>query len=281
MYSYIGAGHSPTMSLSSSSTDDDDDDFATLPLYVKLTSRIIRRRRECRIVPIDGTISISIDPGDSYPKIRYTVAMTNTRTASLVLLSLRVTSQSASRLPLDCRIFINHAPRPYVIRRGISVSSLDEELITDGVAYIDDTRSLAFCSLNAAHFTAESLPAHSFVSKTHPYAALLREVVMAQQLEAMDPLTRRCADRTSLTNAPLEGSDGYSYASRRTLEDARTYIERELVPHTQRTIQSGARLPIRVTPFAWKTWAEAFSESPLSQVATATITFRAYGVGNV
>jgi hypothetical protein len=229
--------------------------------YVRTTLLI---HPQARLDVVSGTITIrSPAHVDFAPSIRYSI--TGHSASPRQLLSLRVTGQSAASLPFDCRLSICDAPRQFIIRRRLVIENeLDDELVSDGVAYIDEPRSLVFCSLDATNFDARTVPS-TYVSRRHPHAHLLREVAMAQELESMHPLTRRCASRASLVSAPLEASDVFVF-TRDALTRACKYITDELVPHTKRFFDA-EHVSIAVVPLG--------ASSPTTEEINITVTFEA------
>lgn len=248
-------------------------------------------REPLRIVSGIGRVRVSLRHSTAKPCFSYNIFFDDESTALLAgrvvrprtLLSLVVYRQDAASMPVDCLLSLWNAPRRYVIRRHVVVAGLAEELVTDGIVYVDDARSLAFCSLDATGFASESLPlsrlddGRVLLARTYRYAHLLRTVVAARELASMDALTRRTVRRrTQLSTAPLEGSDALCFVDAAPLDDAVDFIERRLVPHTQRTIDP--RQPrLSATPLAHASWADACDDDADDGVlATATVHFRLY-----
>jgi hypothetical protein len=258
---------------------------APLPWYVRTTQSVRRRRHRIRIGSAAGVARFVVTDSTTQPTIAYSIVFDAEYprvAAPRTLLSLSVHSQMATSLPFDCMIRVCGAPRPYVIRRRVVLPSysLDEELVTDGHIFIDEARGIAFCSLDARGFVADEVPhrrcgAGVLVPRNYEYAALLCDVVLAHQLEAMDALSRRCVNRNALTQAPLEGSDALLFPSTSAFDAAVAYIERELVPHANRTIDA-SRSRFSVAPLEHATWTEALTNQLVP--VGATIGFRLYFV---
>jgi hypothetical protein len=95
------------------------------------------------------------------------------------------------------------------------------------------------------------------VPKTYRYAELIRQVVMARQLEHMEPLQRRCATAASLTDAPLEMTSVWRYDDRVVFQNAIEYIDCVVAEPTRLRLAE----PYQVTAEAasGRPWAEALS----------------------
>jgi hypothetical protein len=193
-----------------------------------------------RFVRGEGLVHFTQDAPDDRVRATYCIKFdAPTDKERLVLLSLRVHSQTATLLPVDVLVRLCNAPRPYLVRRGATIhKTLDDELVTDSVQYTDRGREIAFCSLHAAGFVRADAPRRTrsdvvIVPRTYRYAWLLRDVVLAQQLEALDPVSRACARRDSLTHAPLEGSDEFVFTDTPAYEAAVDYIDGHLAPFTR------------------------------------------------
>lgn len=247
-----------------------------LPDYV-YACRLIASRQDVRFTTAIGRLRISFNvdavrAGRVQPKFHYRIEPDRTLQRELartrrrhVILSLRVHEQDARRMPVDCQVSMMGAPRPYVVRRSRVASCLNEELINDGVAFLNEPCSLVFSSLDALDFDATALsdvdgiasetasvsterstttttttgiepPRASSVAvlRSYHHAALLRQVAMAQQLMNMDNLMRSCATQSSLTNAPLQGTDVWLYPNAHVLNSAIHFVEHRLVPSTRR-----------------------------------------------
>ena len=293
-----------------SSDDDDDGDVngplaasaavgspSRVPPYVVATVAHCRRCQPLSIVSGIGSVRLSIDvaavrAGRARPRLSYslyfddesTALMSRCRERPRTLLSVCVYRQTATAMPVDCVLTIWGAPRPYVVRRRVAVTGLAEELVTDGVVYVDGARSLAFCSLDAAGFARSRAPlcrlgdGRVLVPRSYTYARLLRAVVMARQLEAMDALSRRCA--RALSTAPLDGSDVLVFADAAAVDDAIAYIEHELVPHTRRVVDA-QRPRFNATSLTHASWSEALDAKASTSARTefsASVNFRVYFV---
>lgn len=228
----------------SSSGDEIDQWFAPatrpVPWHVRLMQSMPYHPAP-RFVRGEGIVRFTQRRATGRVRAKYCINFdTPTESSRIVLLSCRVHSQTATLLPADCLVRLCGAPRPYLVRRGATIhGTLDDELVTDSVQYTDRGREIAFCSLHAAGFVRADAPRPApptyvaIVPRTYRHAALLRDVVLAQQLEALDPVSRACARRDSLTDAPLEGSDEFVFTDPATYNAAVAYIAEQLEPFTR------------------------------------------------
>ena len=213
-----------------------------------------------------ASLHLSITRALPVPRIDYSlefdadaaalVARAPTRTRTL--LSLRVLAQDAREMPVDVVVRIWGAPRPYVIRRGIIVGGLDEELVDDGI--VTD----AYCSLDADGFSRTALAArrvndaHVLVARTAPHATLLRNVVRS--------LVR------APYHEPLLGSDYTLYTHDTLVDEAVEYIEQRLVPHAERVL---CESHCSAVPLTLDSWPDAFAASS-SSTWRATLRVQVY-----
>jgi len=237
-----------------------------LPQYVH-ACRLIAQRQNVRFSTALGRVRVTFDTqavrrGRVEPRYSHRIETDRAFSRNAgdnrrhIILSVCVHEQDARRMPVDCQLSLMQAPRPFVVQRTRSIGSLNEELATDGVAFMNEPCSLVFSSLDAIDFdetvlidsdgvvaATESMSATPrqsasvgavAVPRCYPHAALLRQVVMAQQLMNMDHLVRASATRASLHAAPLQGTDVWLYPNARVLYDAVNFIQQRLVPPTRR-----------------------------------------------
>jgi len=214
----------------SESSEDESEPFMLarpsldVPPYIDSVRRLLwRRGARTRIIAAWAIVHVSMRRGRA--RFEYTVVPEEVtslaRTGAIV--SLRVYAQDARQFPVDAVVTMFRAPRPYLLRRHVAVSTLDEELVDDGRVYADDA-----CSLDAAGYTGPvattpvpGLPGAAHVAATDRYA----------------PLTRAIVGRA----ATLTTSDGFLLLDAAAdLARADTEIRTVLVPHAHRTLQ-GAR----------------------------------------
>ena len=203
--------------------------------------------------------------------VRWNVAMSaaynrvQARADTLVPLSMTVFEQQATRMPIDVALNPLFATRPYVIRQREKVVDMNCEVMRPGQAYMQQVCSLAFCSMHALGFDRSVVEdfigdddgSPILVPKTYRYAELIRQVVMARQLENMEPLQRRCATAASLTDAPLELTSVWRYDDRAVFQNAIEYIDCVVSEPTRLRLAE----PYQVTAQAasGRPWAEALS----------------------
>jgi len=242
----------------------------TMPLYVYVT-RLLTQQRGVRIYTAACVTRLSIKaeqvragrvtPDVHYrivPETRFRANAAAAASKNLRILSIRVYEQNAEHFPIDFSLYVLGAPRPYIVRHSLAVRDLDEELLPHGITYTNDVCNLAFCSLDALGFDESHLLGETrqdsaadtlsgrvaplmagarhepiLVPKSYVYASLLREVALATELERMDPLSRRCATRSSLLHGPLESSEAWLYENPRSLFDAIDFVRNRLVPATR------------------------------------------------
>jgi len=191
----------------------------------------------------------------------------------LVPLSITVFEQEAARMPVDVALTPLWATRAYVVRARENDEQMAVEIMASGQAYMQPVCNLAFCSMHAIDFDASVVDdfvsatrdddAPIVVPKTYRYAELLRQVTMARQLEAMEPLQRRCATATSLDHAPMETSSSWRYDNRRAFLDAVEYVRRVAAPPSANRVAEPYRM--RCEPASGQVWAEALGPAVVDE----------------
>lgn len=248
--------------------------------YVRATRAMFRTRTPLTIAAVNGTIDITIDR-DGTIRARYRFEFDAATSARLArpterprtLLSLVVTSQDAHEMPHDLVVRICGAPRPFIVRERMCIDRMAEELVTDGVAYVDDVTNTFFCSLDAAHFSDDAVPLESrrpewvYLPRTYTYTPLLQHVVRAQDRERQLAPNRHCHMPST---APLVGSQFVAFepdAMRAAIE----YIDTTLVPHTRRVFDA-TTMNIVVIPFDFAAWDILEMPLPTEYRAQLTVT---------
>jgi len=271
-----------------------------VPEYV-YASRLIAQRQDVRFIVAMARVSIRVSldavrQGSAAPRIRHRIEMdarhrndVENGRRRLVVMSVRVHEQDARAMPIDVALRLLDAPRPYVVQRNRFATAIDAELVTDGVAYMNDPCRIVFGTLDAVDFDmsaladasgcttrmsaptfdvgafadasggttrvpaptaeddlslvgvaddGEAVPRSSYVlvPKCYRYAALLRQVAMAQEHASLEPLMQQCATATSLACAPLSTSDSWLYTDSRVLVRAANFVQRRLLPPTRRLL---------------------------------------------
>jgi len=213
--------------------------------------RLMAKNRDVQFLTAFGRVNISLDSsavraGNAVPIIQYRIERDwrpQIENRRLVILSVRICEQDARTFPVDFQLSLLGAPRPYVVQQRRHVSNLNVELISDGVAFMNEPCSLTFSSLDALDFfisTSETISqtadGHVVIPKCNQFAGLLREVVMARQLTRLDSLLRSCATRSMLTDAPLESTSAWIYTNPSAFFEAVEFIQEHLVPLTRRQL---------------------------------------------
>ena len=222
----------------------------SVPQFV-YACQLMTKNRDVQFLTAMGRVNVTIETnsvrtGNATPVIRYRIEgewRRQTTNRRLVILSLRIREQDARTFPIDFQLSLLGAPRPYVVQRRRHIAAMNVELITDGLAYMNEACSLAFCALDAANFSltptetiTTTAAGHVVIPKCYRYAGLLREVVMARQLTRMDALTRSCATRSMLTDAPLESSSAWIYTNPDAFYEAVEFVQEQLLPCSRRTL---------------------------------------------
>lgn len=214
-----------------------------VPPYVSAVRALLHRRgARTRLIAAWAIVHVSVRRGRT--RFEYTIVPADDEPATLArtgtILSLRVYAQDARAFPVDAALTLFNAPRMYVLRRRVAVSTLDAELIDDGRLYSDGAAIVA-CSLDAAgyggvpHTPVPGLPAAAHVASGERHA----------------PLTATVASR-----APLVTSDGFLFPDATELVRADVHIRTLLVPHAARTLRC-ARPRMRMHVLAPLTTAHA------------------------
>ena len=263
-----------TRSRESSRSDTPRVDVARLPkpMYVNVTEKMTS---PCgwRVYLSQWIARVTInqeDVLDGRPaRVHWNMAMSaaynrvRERDDTLVPLSITVFEQQAARMPIDVAVTPLFATRPYIIRQREHVVDMNCEVMRPGQAYLQHVCSIAFCSMHALGFDRSVVEDFIdgegviLVPKTYRYAELIRQVVMARQLERMEPLQRRCATAASLTDAPLELTSVWRYDDPMVFQDAIEYIDSVVAEPTRLRLAE----PYQVTAEAatGRPWSEALS----------------------